>query len=46
MQEAKQRLLDENRKQMNDMFGSGQADLFGNLRDQFSEVECKGISML
>lgn len=46
MQEAKNRLLAENRKQMNEMFGSGQGALFDNLRDQFSEVDVKGISIL
>lgn len=32
---------------MNEMFGSGQADLFGNLREQFSEADQnKGVAFL
>ena len=46
MQQAKQRLLAENQMQMRDMFGHGKTDMFANLRDQLSEVDNRGISIL
>jgi hypothetical protein len=39
--------MDENRAQMSNMFGGGNNDLFGNLREQFSEADHnKGVSFL